>query len=124
MFNKPFIVFFLLVGAFSNSSAQSSSKSKTIVGAEVHEYYLYVKGVESRNDVLVVEKTVRAKSGVTFFLGNRYPVRYFLLKTNKPITSQDLEKWFINTKYKIAAFGEGEASQELALLAYLKNRKV
>lgn len=123
MLNKYLVVFFLFIGAYFNSNAQSSSKSKTIVGAEVHEYYLYLDSVNTKDDVETVEALIRSHKEVTFFLGNKFPVRYFLLKTNKPITQKDFTNWIKTTQYKLFAFREGESALEFVLLEKSKRKK-
>jgi hypothetical protein len=123
MLNKYLVVFFLLFGAYFNSNAQSSYKSKTIVGAEVHEYYLYIDSVNTKDDVEKVEALIRSNKVVTYFIGNKFPVRYFQLKTSKSITQKEFENWIKATQYKLFAFGEGEAALEYVLLEKLKLKK-
>jgi len=115
------LMVFVLSIALAN--AQSSSKSKSIVGAEVHEYYLYLDSVNTKEDVEKVEALIRSHKVVTFFLGDKFPVRYFHLKTNKSITQKEFENWINTTSYKLFAFGEGEAALEFILLEKLKRKK-
>jgi hypothetical protein len=85
----------------------------------VHEYYIYLDGITSVDEVEYLVDTIQKKSGVTYFLNNRYPVRYFLLKSKQSVDETEFAKW-IGPKFQIAYYKEGHEAKEGAILLFYK----
>jgi hypothetical protein len=123
---KKFII--LLFGSVLIFSYQSNAQVAHPTAASPtfqptpHVYYMYISGITKGEEVAALEDLIQHKSGVTYFLSNRFPVRYFLLKSMNPVTQSDVESW-IGNKYKIEFFGLGEQAKEGALIAYFKSTK-
>ena len=102
--------------------AQVSENTKIPKGK--HEYYLFITGVNSKEAVISIEKTIRSKPGVQFFLGDRFPVRYFLLVSSEVISKEQFSDWLGSNHYKLEFFGEGaEKKEELLMLRKEKEMK-
>ena len=96
-------------------STQPSQKS-------IYEYYIRLKAIHSRNDVIQMQQLIQQKPGVVYFMANRFPVRYFRLKSEIPITPTILENWLGNSAYQITSFGMGTQAKENAILQYNKSK--
>ena len=115
------IVLFLLLSATVCSVIKSQTKPEiSSSGQRLYTYYLYIKGINSKEDVIKTEQKIRINKEVNFFLGVRYPVHYFTLKTNTPITKKQFISWLKNTPYSLFYFGEGEESLEDAIMTWKK----
>ena len=88
-----------------------------------HEYYIIISGITSRHDVENIQEIVAKKTGVSFFLANRYPPRYFLMRSERIISIKEFEQWIDKKSFKIGFYGEGGKSREEAILAYNKSKK-
>lgn len=86
------------------------------------EYYIFISGVEKREDVLSLQELIQHKNDVTFFMAERFPVRCFVLKTTRPVSSKEFESW-IDSKYKLKSYGEGNKGKERAYFLYNKQKK-
>ncbi|MEO7523308.1 MAG: hypothetical protein ABIT58_04400 [Ferruginibacter sp.] len=85
-----------------------------------HEYYIRLTGVNSRQDVEVLQNIITKKPGVNFFMANRYPARFFKMKADRSITRVEFEHFLRNMHISIEFYGEGEKSREQAILIYNK----
>jgi hypothetical protein len=110
-----FALLFALTPTFL-SFAQKNSKPT------LSRYYISIQGVNSREDVLKIEKLIQSKKGVVFFMAERYPVRCFVLRTDQPTTKSDFDAWLKGTKYRTLLFGEDNKTKELIYLQYKKNK--
>ena len=81
-----------------------------------------MKGINSKEDVSNLENSIQKKSGVTYFLGNRYPVRYFLLKSNNVITQSTFANW-VGSKFQILYYQEGEYANEGSIMTGINLKK-
>jgi hypothetical protein len=87
-----------------------------------YEYYMFIDGLKSKSDVSDIEEALMKKKGVTFFLCDRFPVRYCLLKSDILITKEQFVGWLDQSKgYKLIYFGSGTESKENAIVAGIKN---
>ena len=111
------MLIFLLVKVSSAQSAKTSNPN-----SEVHQYYIYVSGITAKTDVELIETKIQKMAGVSYFLGNRYPVRYFLLKSPTQISKSTFASW-IGAKFKVEFFGEGDISKEDAILTGINLEK-
>ena len=117
MFKKLLLLF--VTGIFYLSSiAQSENK----VSSTTHDYYICISGITGPADIEKLETFVQHKEGITFFQGDKYPVRYFTLKSTSPVSREQFISW-IDKKLKVEYYGEGIASKEAAMLTYKKLKK-
>jgi hypothetical protein len=106
--------FFLHYGASAQSVADRGK----------YEYYLFVSGVDSKSDVERFEGLINSRPEVGYFLGDRFPVRFFLLRSNYLITKDEFISWIKGEKYIVEYFGLGPETKEDAVnLFYKHNRK-
>lgn len=111
-----FFTFFSL--ATQGQITTSDSKSKTYKT----EYYIYLSGINSREDVVSLESSIGKKNGVSYFMANRYPVRYFLLRADRTISVDEFKSWLPGNKFKVEVFGSDPRSKEKTYLLYKKNK--
>lgn len=119
MYKYLLSVFFLMALNISQSHAQNSTVTKS-----GQEYYINITGVNSRQDVLNIQEFIAKKPGVSFFMARKYPVMYFVLRTQNPISKETFSGWLNSTSFKIEHFGEGETGLEKATLIGKKQRKI
>jgi len=115
-----FLLFFSLLSfsCFSSKYSKQSFSSSFLV----FEYYIYISGVNQRDDVINIQELVQKKEGVNYFMADRFPVRCFVLKSNKPISESEFIKW-IPKKYEVIIYGEGNKAKEASYRLYNKNKK-
>jgi hypothetical protein len=119
---KFFKIFLLLIFVFFSASSfliNNNHKANQILQ---FEYYSYISGVTERSDVLSLQELIQKKEGVSFFMAERFPVRCFVLKSNRPISEAEFKKW-IPGKYVVKCFGEGNAAKESAYRIYNQYKK-
>jgi len=85
-----------------------------------YQYYLFINGLQSKDDVISVEEIVRKKPGVKLFISDRFPVRFFLLKTDIAISRDEFQKW-IGKEHSLEVFGLGIEYKEAAIMAGLRS---
>ncbi len=120
---KKFLIVFACLFAFCSYNtvqAQSTTNSKTTTPAE-HEYYTFITGLDTKDKVIDFENKIRLKKGVTYFLGWRFPVIYFLLKSTTPISEADFKEWINDKDIKVNTFSEGLYGKEIAIVAAKKS---
>jgi len=110
------ITFFSLATQAQITASNSKSNSYKI------EYYIYLAGITSREDVVLLESSIGQKAGVSYFMANRYPVRYFLLKADRTISVEEFKSWLPGNKFKVEVFGSDPRSKEKTYLLYKKNK--
>jgi len=105
---------------FSPTMAQTSStETRQFSG---HEYFLYLENADTRNEVMMLENRIQKKEGVRFFMADRFPVRYFRLRTERVITQDEFQRW-VGREYPVLTFGEGDAARERAAVIYNQTKK-
>lgn len=114
----PLLIFTFFSLATQAQITTSSSKSKTYK----IEYYIYLSGITSREDVVSLESSIGQKTGVSYFMANRYPVRYFLLRADRTISLEEFKSWLPGNKFKVEVFGSDPRSKEKTYLLYKKNK--
>ena len=87
-----------------------------------HEYFIRISGIHTRQDVETIQNIIGKKEGVTFFMANRYPVRYFVMRSSRPISVKEFETFLNDRSLYIEFYGEGEKGREQAVLLYNKTK--
>ena len=90
----------------------------------IHEYYVYISGVNTRKDVENLENTIPKKTGVTYFMAYRRPALYYMLKSTIPVSQTQFNSWINTDLYKVEFYGEGIHSKEKAIVVGKKLRKI
>ena len=117
------IAVLILLCSYTTKAQYQHSKKEQLSQSPTYQYYIYLNGINSKDDVRNLENSIQKKSGVTYFLGNRYPVRYFLLKSDKIVAKETFLSW-IGKKYTIEYYEEGDMAREGAILtSYQFNKK-
>lgn len=116
-------ILLLLMGAFSAVNAQSPAYKVQSIDerTDLYDYYVYIKGVKTKDDVRAIESGVKKQKGVELFISNKFPVQYFLLKTPRLLSKEQFAAWVDGKKYSVDFFGQGESSKEYAVLAWRKD---
>lgn len=109
---------FVIIAQANTSFGQTQKKQDPAV----HDYYICLSGITTPADIERVENSIKEKQGVTFFQGDKYPVRYFILKTTMPLTQEEFNSW-LSKDNTIQYFGEGIQGKEKAMLTYKKLRQ-
>ncbi len=92
-------------------------------GKNVQTYFVYISGVNSKDDVRTIEKMIAGKPGVLYFMANDFPVRNFLLKTSAPISKTDFQQW-LGAPYSIEFYGgENDIERERYLTKKIKAKQ-
>ena len=117
-----FKIFLLLSFTFFTTPSFSIYNSHIAKYHLQFEYYIYISGVTERSDVLSLQELIQKKEGVSFFMAERFPVRCFVLKSNRPIGEAEFKKW-IPGKYLVKSYGEGNSAKEAAYRIYNQNKK-
>ena len=86
------------------------------------DYYLSITGVNTKNDVKAFESLIRSHKEITYFLGDRFPVRFFLLRSSTIITKDVINSWLLNTPYHLIYIGTGFPGKEGAIMAGKRNK--
>lgn len=109
----------LLITAFNTSLFAQRNTAHT---SSSYEYFIRISGIQSKHDIEFLEGIISKKQGITFFMANRYPARYFLLKSDHSITKAQFEQFLLNSPFSIEFYGEGEKGKENAILIYNKTK--
>ena len=114
------VYFFLMLAFLSSAIAQPTTKETPRFSG--HEYFLYLENVDTRNEVMMLENRIQKKEGVRFFMADRFPVRYFRLRTDRVLTQNEFQRW-VGREYPVLTFGEGDAARERAAVIYNHTKK-
>lgn len=118
-----FLVLFFIALQPCELRAQQRGSAPTST-AVIHEYYIYISGVNTRADVENLENTIPKKDGVTYFMAYRRPALYYLLKSTIPVSQAQFNSWVNTDLYKVEFYGEGIYSKEKAIVVGKKLRKI
>lgn len=102
--------------AFPFTTAAQQTKGATIIPSARYDYYIAISGIKEKTDVIAIENAVSNKPEIMYFMADRFPVRYFLLKSNVAVTQSQLTLWINNSAYKIEYFGLGAKAREEVIL--------
>ncbi|MEO6671719.1 MAG: hypothetical protein ABIN36_19700 [Ferruginibacter sp.] len=99
---------------------QPTAHAQTILdkGKGAYEYYIRITGINSREQVTNIQDLISTKPGVISFTANRYPVRYFLLRSSQQIGANEFQHLLNNTALRIELYAEGNKGKEQAILLY------
>ena len=111
-------LFYLVFWHLPHAQVKTNNINKT---NNTFEYYISLSGIETSSDVEKFQTKIEKKSGVLFFMGNRYPVRYFMLRSSREISLMELKTWI--SPYDLQFFGEGEKGHEEVVMRYNKIKK-
>ena len=106
----------LVIAINTELPAQPAVRNNTAT----HEYYIRLSGINSRQDVENLQNIISKKKGIRFFMANRYPVRFFLMRSDHVITAAEFAHFLDNISASIEFYGEGEKGREQAILVYNK----
>ena len=104
------------------TNLQLSAQQVIPVVRSSYEYFIKIRNVETRNDVRYIENKIRQSRNVISLESNRFPVRYFILKTSQPVTREWFVNYLDNLRYTIELFGQGEKAKENAILQFNKQK--
>lgn len=117
------LLFICIFSLFVLGTTRSQNISNThLAQKSVYEYYVRINAVQSRHDVISLQQLIQQQPGVIYFMANRFPVRYFLLRSEIPVTMPMLESWLNNKSFGITSFGAGIQAKENAILQYNKTK--
>lgn len=116
------LLFFILF--FTATNTRLCAQEAAHDSASAYEYYICISGINSRQDVEDIQNNISKKTGVRFFMANRYPARYFLMRSNRLITRNEFDHFLNNPLFSILFYGEGKKAREQAILLYNKNKAV
>ena len=115
---KAIFLCFIAMILCHNIFAQTSP----LKSAPGFEYYICINGIQTREEVLNLEKNIVKQQNISFFKANRYPVRYFLMKTEHPISIVEFRNILNNSSLDIEYYGEGKKARENAIVLYNKRK--
>ena len=72
---------------------------------------------------LALESLIQKKECVLFFMADRYPVRCFILKSNRSVNEKEFTGWLKRFHYNIESYGSGNEGKENAYILYNKHKK-
>lgn len=107
----------LIINICSNGLAQ------TVRPICKYEYYAFIGGIESKEDLRSIESFIDEKKEVRFFMADRFPVTYFLLLSDEIISLDLFRSWLHGSEYSSVYFGMGPEAMEAAIMAGRKNQK-
>lgn len=120
MKNSTGFLFSMLIALFFCSNTSYGQAAKSYPPNSLYSYYMYISGVESKEDVKAISKAVHKSPKTVYFLADRFPVRFFELHSPDIITKDTLESWLPNNKYKVDIYGMGEQYKEQVLVEFFK----
>lgn len=80
-----------------------------------HTYYLDIRGVDTKPQCVALIELIHTKKGVSFFETQGFPQKYFLLKTDIPVTEDEVRGWISGVAAQLVFFAEGEKGLERML---------
>lgn len=93
-------------------SQESKSISKRVENSTTYQYYVDIKGVETKEICKKIENAIAAKENVVSFRTVGFPSKYFVLKSNAPILEGQLRSWITENNLVLSFYGQSESSLE------------
>ena len=94
----------------------NSKAQEKLPDDQKYEYFLLIKGANSKADIAVVASIFRSKAGVTYFETNKVSHKYFVLRSSLPIDKAACEAWLNIPQYNISIFAEDiQAKEDLVI---------
>jgi hypothetical protein len=112
-----FISFLLICIGLSKSDAQQKAQSDG-----TYEYYIVIHGADAKSDVNLLEGKIIKQEGVKTFIANRFPISYFILRSSRPVSNVEFERWVNSSTYRVIAFTQDKAVLEKAIVTNRKNK--
>ena len=114
------LLFFFAIVQPGNSFAQTQKEQLSTT----HDYYIVLSGIKGPDDIEKIEGSINKKEGVVSFLGDRYPVRFFTLKSAKSVSQEEFTSWINELSlYKVEYYGAGIENKERAANAAKKLKR-
>lgn len=117
-----FLLLYLIFQFYSEILPAQNFHDRAITPVNSHEYYIRIRGIDTRQKIVNIENNISHKPGVTFFMANRYPVRYFLMRSDYPVSVHEFSFFLSDPSHWIEYYGEGKKSREHAVLLYNKTK--
>ncbi len=112
-------VFFIVYNSTVYAQSKPVQQNSSIY---LYEYYIRISGLNTKQDVENLQNTIGKKVGINFFMANRYPVRYFLMKSNAAVAASEFKNWMNNNSWNLEFYGEGIKGREQAVVLYNKSK--
>ena len=119
IFKISFLMFFISINLIF--SQESKSISKSFENSASYQYYVDIKGVESKEICKKIENMIAAKENVVSFRTVGFPSKYFVLKSNVPISEVQLRSWIAENNLVLSFYGQSESSLE-QLIGYKRKQ--
>jgi hypothetical protein len=87
------------------------------------EYYIELKGNNTKKAIKEFDIQIRGKSEVVNFNGYGFPRFFYILRTKTPITNELFKSWLLNLNYQVIKFTPGIISQNF-ITAKKNNPKI
>lgn len=113
---KCLYLFLFFVLAQNSQSFAQHHRSELLNKTSTNDYYICISGINSRTDIETLENTIQKKTGVVQFLGDKYPPRYFTLKSTTPVTLEQFKSWIDTNRFKVEFYGNGISNLERAIV--------
>jgi hypothetical protein len=107
MKNLLFISFLLFSACHTKKVQQSPVKTEPVF----HEYYVMIDSIKTREDVKQLQDIIGTQKDVTYFFSRYFPVKYFILRSTRAISVQEMEEWMKNTSFKLHLLTEDIAEK-------------
>ena len=117
-FKISFLMFFISINLIF--SQESKSISKRVENSTTYQYYVDVKGVETKEICKKIENAIAAKENVLSFRTVGFPSKYFVLKSNVHISEAQLRSWIAENNLVLSFYGQSESSLE----ALISNKRI
>ena len=93
-------------------SQESNLKIIKNENSSINTYYIDVVGVTTKQICLDIENKIRLKSGVLSFKTVGFPSKYFILKTSRFVSEQQIKNWLSENNLSLAFYGNNDGSLE------------
>ena len=113
IFKISFLMFFISINLIF--SQESKSISKRVENSTTYQYYVDVKGVETKEICKKIENDIAAKKNVVSFRTVGFPSKYFVLKSNVHISEDQLRSWLAENNLVLSFYGQSESSLEVLI---------
>ena len=93
-------------------SQEAKSISNRVENNSTYQYYVDIKGVETKEICKKIENSIAAKENVVSFRTVGFPSKYFVLKSNVHILEEQLRSWLAENNLVLSFYGQSESSLE------------
>ena len=109
-FKISFLMFFISINLIF--SQEEKSILIRVENSATYQYYVDVKGVETKEICKKIENAIAAKKNVVSFRTVGFPSKYFILKSNVHISEDQLRSWIAENNLVLSFYGQSESSLE------------